>query len=183
LDHIEVIRLLLRITARTSFVLFFAAFIARASQLLWPGKYTDWLAQNCGRFLIALGISHTVHLFVIVSLVVSLGEKFRLPAGLHGLLAGIFVYFMIYILALRSFLRAPEGRFWQIVDSPLFERCAMYSIWTIFAISFLSRVRLGPPVYSFLGIAIIAGPIIRITAGIRTQLLRGKEQKSVGWIQ
>lgn len=183
MDNIEVIRLLLRVTARTSFVLFFAAFVARAGQSLWPGKYTDWLARNRGRFLIFLGISHTIHLFVIVSLVVSLGEKFRLPAGLHGLLAGIFVYLMIYVLALRSLFRVPEGRFWKIVDSPLFERWAMYSIWTIFAISFLSRIRPGPPVYSFLGIAIIAGPIIRITAGIRTQLLRGKDQKSIGWTQ
>jgi sulfoxide reductase heme-binding subunit YedZ len=183
LDNIEVIRLLLRVTARTSFVLFFAAFIARAAQVLWPGKYTDWLAQNRSRFLIILAISHTIHLCVIVSLVISLGEKFRLPAGLHGLLAGIFVYCMIYILALRSFLHAPEGRFWKIVDSPLFERCAMYSIWTIFAISFLSRVKPEAPVYSFLGIAIIVGPIIRITAGIRTQLLRGRKQKSVSATQ
>jgi hypothetical protein len=177
MGKIELIRLLLRVTARTSFVFFFAAFVGRSCQILFPGKYTEWLSHNRDRFLIALGISHTIHLFVILALVVNLGDAFRLPAGLHGLLAGIFAYCMIYVLALRAFFGARGGTFWKTVDTPLFERYAMYSMWIIFAVSFLSRVRSGSLVYSFLGAAVIAGPILRITAA----QIRRKKAQSAGW--
>jgi len=79
------IRLLLRVTAQTSFVLFSVAFTADALLALWPTKLTEWLARNRDRFLLSFVASHTVHLGAVIMLAF-LGKVAiarAIPAELH----------------------------------------------------------------------------------------------------
>src|SRR5258706_6349441 len=54
--------LLLHLTARATFVVFFFAFTGNALRDLWPGKVSNWLAQHHDHFLVGQAASHTVHL-------------------------------------------------------------------------------------------------------------------------
>src|SRR5215469_11941469 len=99
-----VIRLLLRITARTSFLLFTGAFSAAGLQALWPGKFSNWLARNSDRFLFSFVASHTVHLGLVITLL-SVVPVIP-PREIYALVLGGFVFLLIYALAAAAIARS-----------------------------------------------------------------------------
>ena len=158
------IHLLLRITARTTFVLFFFAFTGNALRDLWPSSFSTWLARKRDWFLVAMAVSHSVHLAAIVALFQLIGwSRLRLIT----LLGGGFVYVLIYLLAVNALGRMWSGRegFW--VGSLRSEAVALYLIWLIFALAFIPRMVSGWPVYSLFGTAALAALIIRIVCRVQ----------------
>ena len=88
----------IRITARTSFTLFLAAFAASSLATLIPSRPTRWLLEN-RRFLgISFAISHLIHGAAIVTLAVRTGGG-SLTARVIGLgSAGILYAFIVFML-------------------------------------------------------------------------------------
>ena len=64
----EGLRAVIRLTARTSFLLFNAAFAASALARRWPGRFTRWLLANRRQVGVSFAVSHLVHLVAILAL-------------------------------------------------------------------------------------------------------------------
>jgi methionine sulfoxide reductase heme-binding subunit len=163
------IHLLLRDTARTTFVLFFFAFTGNALRDLFPGGFSKWLARQRDRFLVAMAVSHTVHLAAIIALFQAIGwAKLRVLTVVGGGLA----YLFMYLLAWNALLRLRARRLQFLVGGPRFEAFALYLIWLIFALAFVPRMVSGWPVYTVLGTAALAAFVIRITCLVRHRRAR-----------
>jgi hypothetical protein len=163
------IHLLLRYTARTTFVFFALAFTGNALRELWPANFTVWLARKRDWFLIAVAISHTLHLAAIFALFQVIGwAKLRLLT----VMGGGFVYLLIYGLALNAVARLRSRQQRLFLGSPKLEAVAFYLIWLIFALAFIPRIVSGWPVYSLLGITALAALVLRIACLMRHKRVR-----------
>jgi hypothetical protein len=92
------VRTLLDVTARISFVFFFCSFAGPALANLQRTAISNWLAQKHDLFLVLLALSHTLHLFGIVMLEQAMGwpafghfdwRRARLRWNLRHGLAGV----------------------------------------------------------------------------------------------
>jgi sulfoxide reductase heme-binding subunit YedZ len=160
------IRLLLRVTARISFVFCLCAFIAGPLQTFAAGKFADWLMRNRDRFLIVLGISHLIHLGGVISLAVTIGwPPFIKEITMPVLIGGNIIFLLTYAVALGALARQMHWN-WSLANSPRFETFALYAIMVDFTGGFLVRV---PTAIIYLlpgGIAIVA-LALRIAAHFR----------------
>ena len=155
-------RLVLRITARVSFVLFSGAFAGSSLQLLWPSPVTNWLSQKRDHWLVGFAASHTVHLAAIIAL---LSQMRIFPRnGIYTLVGGGLVFLLIYALAAAALARLTAKRQLPVLASEGFERFAMYTIWLVFALAFVPRSFSGGPIYAVLGLAAISVLAVRIAA-------------------
>src|SRR5215469_11063668 len=159
------IRLLLRITARTSFLLFTGAFTAAGLQILWPGKLTDWLARNRDGFLLGFAASHTVHLGLVITLLSTISVIPR--REVYALYLGGFVFVLIYALTAAAIARSAAGKQLPLIGSAGFTGFSMYTIWLVFALGFVPRIVKGWPVYTPLGIIALAAILVRVAGGAR----------------
>jgi methionine sulfoxide reductase heme-binding subunit len=130
----QTIHLLLRVTARISFLFFLGAFTAPALFAVWPAPVSRWLSEKRRSWILAFAASHTVHLALIVTLAMKLrGTAFLHQVGWVTLIGGGTVYAFIYVLAAAAASPAGVGR----VLSPRFLAFVHYLIWFIFASSFV----------------------------------------------
>ena len=97
----QTIHLLLRVTARVSFLFFITAFVGAAISGLWPAPITRWLDENRRGWILAFAASHTVHLTLILALAIKLGsgEFLRQVGGWVVPVLGGIGYLFIYGLA------------------------------------------------------------------------------------
>jgi len=158
------IRLALRVTARTTFVFFACAFAGSALRDLFSGRFFTWLATKRDAFLVAMAVSHTVHLAAIVALFQLLGSS-RLK--LTTVAGGGLVYLLIYAVAIGAIMRLRGREPQSLLGSPRFEAVALYLIWVIFALAFVPRAISGWPVYSFFSAVALAALCIRVACVVR----------------
>jgi DMSO/TMAO reductase YedYZ heme-binding membrane subunit len=129
------IRMLIRTTARCSFVLFVSAFSASSLVALRPAGFTRWLARNRRYVGVGFAFSHTLHLAGIALLLTLTSHRFSGVDGLITLIGGGFAFVLLYAMALTSFdrtaawLGAPR---WRILH-----KTGMYYFWTIFFLDYL----------------------------------------------
>jgi sulfoxide reductase heme-binding subunit YedZ len=130
----QTIHLLLRVTARISFLFFLGAFIAPALFTVWPAPVSRWLNEKRRTWMLAFAASHTVHLGFIVALAMRPGGMgFVRQFGWVTLVRGGTVYLFIYLLATAAAFPNNVRRF----PSPRLVAIAYYLIWTIFASGFV----------------------------------------------
>src|SRR5690349_17199615 len=72
----EGIRAVIRLTARTSVLLFTAAFAASALRRLWPTPLTKWLLRRRRQVGLSFAVSHFLHLLFIFMLARLYSESF-----------------------------------------------------------------------------------------------------------
>lgn len=154
------IRLLLRITAQISFVLFTGAFAAAGIRVLFPGKFGEWWARNSDRFLLSFVASHTVHLGLVITLMSIL--RVIPPREIYALAIGGVAYLFIYALAAAAIARSMGHKQLAVIGSDGFTSFSLYTIWLIFASAFVPRIVKGWPVYSVLGIIALASLLVRL---------------------
>jgi hypothetical protein len=152
------LRTLLHVTARTTFVWFVCAFSGNALATLWPGSFSAWLARQRDWFLLAVAVSHTLHLAAIIAFFQVVGWS---HLKLVTVIGGGSVYLLIYGLAAVSVVRL-RGRQTSLMRSHRFEALALYLIWLIFALAFVPRIVSGWPVYSVFGVVALAALVLRI---------------------
>ena len=115
----EGLRGAIRITARSSFALFLAAFAASSLARLLPSHPTRWLLAN-RRFLgIAFAVSHLVHGAAIVTLAVRTGGG-SLTARVIGLGSAGILYAFILFMLVTSFDRTAAWvgpRLWKRIHT------------------------------------------------------------------
>lgn len=96
-------RLVIRATARTSLILFLAAFAASAAARLWPGVFTHWLRRNRRQFGLSFAMSHLIHALAIVTLWRSDPDIFWTLTNKGTIISGSIAYLFIAALAATSF--------------------------------------------------------------------------------
>ena len=128
----EGIRAVLRLTARTSFVLFNAAFVASALARRWPGRATRWLLANRRQVGVSFAVSHLVHLVAILAL-----ARLTVVIDDPAIAIAILGYVAIAAMAATSFDRTAAWlgpRRWRRLHLT-----AGYFIWFVFLASYLPR--------------------------------------------
>ena len=127
------LRSLLRATARSSLVLFLAAFSASALRRLWPSPATAWLLRNRRYLGLAFAFSHTLHLLAVIGL--QRGGWIHLNAV--TLVVGGGAYVFVYAMAATSSdaaVRALGPRRWRRLH-----RIGIWWVWAVFAFSYGAR--------------------------------------------
>lgn len=160
----EDIRLVIRMTARTSLVLFCLAFTASALVRLWPGAFTRWLRRNRRQVGVSFAVSHGLHLAAIVAFAVTAPEVFFAQVPIATLVGGGFAYALIIAMTATSFNSTAMmigPRAWKILHT-----LGAWYIWVVFFQSFAKR-SVGDPFYIPFALIVAAALVIRLLPAIR----------------
>lgn len=136
----EGLRAVIRLTARTSLVLFLLAFSASSLARLFPGAFTRWLVGNRRHVGMSFAFSHAVHLAAIVALARTDFETFHRLTNIVTYLGGGLAYVFIALMAVTSFDRTAAllGRnAWRRLHS-----IGMWYLCLSFALNFGKRIPL-----------------------------------------
>lgn len=133
----EGIRVVIRATARTSFLLFAAAFVAAALRRFWPNAATIWIRANRRYLGVSFAVSHAFHLLAILQLASLTAGASLTNVPLFRLLGGGMGYLLIAAMTATSFDRTAAWlgqRVWNLLHTT-----GMYVNWGIFMFSYGSR--------------------------------------------
>ena len=131
------VRIVIRATARTSVVLFTAAFVASSLRRRWPGPATAWLLANRRYLGVSFAVSHFAHLGAILALAGWSVSKMVADAWPTAAILGGIAYLLVLAMVATSFDRTAAWlgpRAWQRLHT-----VGAYWIWTIFFVSFAPR--------------------------------------------
>src|SRR3989441_8612222 len=166
----ETIRLLLRVTARISGLLFLVAFAGHGLRAVWPSDLARRIEGLRAQFLLAFAGSHTIHLALVITLAMTIGDGFLRELPRHGLAIGGFAYLLIYGLAAAALvdMRTQRAVRIPILHSSAFQGFAAYFIWTVFALVFVGGVFRRPATYTLLAVAVLGALALRLMARRRS---------------
>lgn len=148
----------IRLTARTSCILFLLAFCASSLRRFKSNKFTRWLSSNRRYLGLSMAVSHGFHAIAIIGAAILSTE---IPTDNHG---GNLGYLFIIAMTITSF-RYPANllgsRSWHILHT-----VGMYYLWLAFVYSFINRLDESLLIYlpfvSILFIAIALRFLIRV---------------------
>lgn len=162
-DPVEAARLVLRLTARTSLLLFMLAFTASSLARLLPSPATRWQRRNRRYLGVGFAGSHFIHALAIVALA-------RLDPGLFleltnpvSYVAGGLAYLLILLMTATSFDRTAAligPRAWMWLHT-----VGAWYIWMAFALNFGKRFAMNPMYWPAIAIIVLA-LIIRLLAAL-----------------
>lgn len=157
-------RSVVRATARTSLLLFTAAYIASSLRRLHRGRVTKWLLANRRYVGLSYAVSHTLHLAAIIALSRTAAD-FAVSAT--ALVFGGLAYLLLYAMALTSSDRAIAAM--GITRWRRLHRTGMHYNWFIFAQSYLPRALVEPWLYAPAAALILGGFALRVAAFLRVR--------------
>jgi hypothetical protein len=129
------LRMLVRATARSSLLLFGAAFTASSLVRLFPHPETRWLLRERRYLGLSFAVSHALHLIAILALALVLGDAFTVDAV--TLVFGGGAFGMIALMAATSSDRAVAWlgpRRWRALHG-----LGAWWVWIVFAFSYSGR--------------------------------------------
>ncbi|MCJ1885064.1 hypothetical protein LNN38_09435 [Pseudomonas sp. LA21] len=173
---VEALRSAIRVTARTSFALFLAAFLASSLAALVPSEFTRGLLRE-RRFLgLAFAFSHAVHAVLIILYVKFFPETFWHGRSVTTSIPGSIGYLFIILLAVTSFPYAVKllgARIWKGLHST-----GTWVIAGVFFLSFYKRLPLGS--WYPLGFGLIFSAIaFKLVAKLAVRLRRNTSPAAV----
>lgn len=164
------IRLAIRATARTSLVLFCAAFAAAALARRWPSGVTRWLRANRRALGLSFAASHLWHAVAIVALAWLHPEALmRLTSPVTFIVGGV-SYLFIALMAATSFDAAAcwrGGRPWRILHA-----VGAHVVWLNFVGSEAKRLGVHPGYWAALAL-LLAVMALRLLAPRRAPVSAG----------
>jgi hypothetical protein len=158
------IRLVIRATARSSVVLFTAAFVARSLSCAWPGRPSRWMLANRRYLGVSFAVSHLAHLLAIFALAGWSVGKAIAAAGAGVAVLGGTAYAFLLAMTLTSFDRTAAWlgpRAWSRLHTT-----GAYVLWTVFFASFAPRITESALYWPF-AVGLLAALILRLTYGRR----------------
>lgn len=167
----EIIRLNIRITARISYLLFSAAFIASSLIALKKSEFTRFLLQNRRYIGLSFGVSHIIHMInILILLFVIFDGDINGLGGLKKLTPAIIVYVYIFLMMATSndySVKLLGGNAWTRVH-----RLGMYSIASALGVGFYKVINNDPLLYGFL----LALLIVQVTLRIYVRMLKSRSK-------
>ncbi|WP_285030427.1 hypothetical protein [Mycolicibacterium sp. lyk4-40-TYG-92] len=158
----------IRITARTSAVLFLLAFTASATYRLWPNDFTTWVRRNRRYLGVAFAGSHLVHAgFIIASVVLS---SARFKAGVERTPGGVYVldtiaYGFLIAMTITSFDRIAKRM--QYASWRRLHLTGSYVIWLTFFVAYWRRGITYPLFYGPFLLVVLAALVIRAAGKVK----------------
>jgi DMSO/TMAO reductase YedYZ heme-binding membrane subunit len=135
---VEGVRRLIRVTARSSLVLFLLAFTASAAARRWPSPLTRWQVANRRQIGLAFAVSHAVHAAAIAGFAQIDPAGFAAATGPGNFISGGLAYGFIALMAITSFdgaVRWLGARRWRRLHL-----AGIYFLWISFVITFGKRI-------------------------------------------
>jgi methionine sulfoxide reductase heme-binding subunit len=154
------IRVVIRTTARISFVLFLGAFLGNALYCLVPAPATRWLKANKDGLTLGFAGSHTVHLAFILALVAAIGRE-------HALKRIMVVAFTTGFLFVYGLAADVLFRHRTFLPSR-FEVLAHYYLMALFAVSFTRHAIAKPIFYTPFVLVAVTAIAMRIATAVRS---------------
>lgn len=151
---LEGVRAVLRWTARTSALLFLAAFGAASLQRLAPGGASRWMLANRRYLGVSFGVSHAFHLAAVVALV---RHPDAAPAEPWSLALGGLAYLFLAAMLATSTDRTAAwlGRTWW----RRLHGVGSWYLWGVFAFTFLGTAAVRPLSAAFLLLTLAAAAL------------------------
>lgn len=159
-------RMVIRATARTSLVLFLAAFAASAAFKLWPGPVTNWLRRNRRQLGLGFAMSHFIHALAIIALWKTDPGTFWMLTNSKSIATGGTAYVFIALLAATSFDRMVKA-----LGPKAWGRLHWWGVWIV-ALSFIFTNGKRIPVsgwYALPVALVVAVIVLRVVAGRKQQ--------------
>jgi methionine sulfoxide reductase heme-binding subunit len=155
-------RIAIRMTARSSCLLFLMAFLGSTWVTLWPSGWTQWLRSNRRYFGLAFAASHAWHAITIAGLAyLSAGQSINYSPG------GMLGYVFIVLMAATSSRGAMDwlgDRLWRGLHT-----VGAYYIWIAFLVTFAKHGAISPIYPIMTGLLVIAMGF-RVGNGLRGRL-------------
>lgn len=161
-------RMVIRATARTSLVLFLAAFAASAAFNLWPGPFTRWLRRNRRQLGLGFAMSHFIHALVIIALWKTDPGTFWVLTNPKSIATGGTAYVFIALLAATSFDRMVKA-----LGPKAWGRLHWWGVWIV-ALSFIFTNGKRIPVSGWYAL-----PVVLVVAVIALRVIAGRKQRRV----
>ncbi|WP_082944578.1 ferric reductase-like transmembrane domain-containing protein [Mycobacterium sp. 852013-50091_SCH5140682] len=156
----------IRITARTSAILFLLAFTASSLYQLWPTNATKWIRRNRRYLGVGFAGSHFVHAIFIVTAVVLNEQRFEthvVDPTPHGVFVLDFIaYGFIIAMTITSFDRIAKRM--QYATWKRLHLTGSYVIWFTFFIAYWRRGVTYTEFYGPFLMIVLAALIIRFIA-------------------
>lgn len=162
----EGFRMVIRATARTSLVLFLAAFAASAVVKLWPGPVTRWLRRNRRQLGLGFAMSHFIHALAIIALWKTDPGTFWVLTSPKSIATGGTAYVFIALLAATSFDRMVKA-----LGPKAWGRLQWWGVWIV-ALSFIFTNGKRIPVSGWYAL-----PVALVLAVIVLRLVAGRKQR------
>lgn len=165
-NHKETISLLIRSTARLSFILFMSAFVASSLHHYFKNSSTRWLLQNRRYIGVSFAISHYLHLGTLILMTLHLDFNVFEERGLFKTTFGAVAYAFITLMTLTSFDKTRNlfgAKNWKRLHT-----IGGYLLWIIFAKSYL--LDLSSPIRIFLAIIAVSVLVLRISILFKRKL-------------
>jgi sulfoxide reductase heme-binding subunit YedZ len=157
----EAIGRAIRLTARTSFALFLAAFTASAAHRLWRSRFTRWQLRNRRYLGVAFAGSHAVHAAAIATLAVLAPVAFHDHAADMARAPGLIAYGFLAAMTATSFDRTAAWlgrRAWRALHL-----VGSIYLWGAFVQAFFRRALHAPGYWLPVALA-VAAIAVRIIA-------------------
>lgn len=161
---VEGVRLVVRITARTSLMLFALAFTASAVIRLWPGSFTRWQRANRRQLGVSFAVSHLVHAAALIALASLDRLLFLSLTNPVSLVSGGLAYVFIIAMAATSVDRTAAmigRRAWRLLHA-----AGAWYIWISFVVAYGKRVPLSAFYWAFFAV-VVAMAVVRLVARSR----------------
>ena len=150
---------LVRATARLSFLFFLPAYLASSARRLWPNDTTRWLLRNRRYLGVSFFMAHGLHLDAIFLMATLQGDAFRIE--LPTLLGGGLAYLLVTAMALTSSDRAVK---WLGQERwSRLHRFGIHYIWFIWLLQW-TPLAFTSPGYATLLLLTLAALGVRIAA-------------------
>jgi len=157
----EGLRLVIRVTARTSLLLFVLAFTAAAMVELLPGEATRWQRRNRRYLGVSFAVSHFIHLVAILSLALLDRALFWKLTNIGTIVLAGTAYLFIAAMAATSFDRTAAWlgpRNWRLLHL-----VGGWYVWISFAVAVGKRVPIDRFYWPMAALVLAAG-IVRLAA-------------------
>ncbi|WP_137753661.1 ferric reductase-like transmembrane domain-containing protein [Sphingopyxis sp. L1A2A] len=159
-------RMVIRATARTSLILFLAAFAASAAFKLWPGPFTRWLRRNRRQLGLGFAMSHFIHALAIIALWKTDPGVFWVLTNPKSIATGGTAYVFIALLAATSFDRMVKA-----MGPKAWARLHWWGVWIV-ALSFIFTNGKRIPVSGWYAL-----PVVLVVAVIVLRVIAGRKQR------
>ena len=159
------VRLTLRETARLSFAIFLVVFITSSFHKLYRNSLSKWLLTNRRYLGIAFGVSHLIHLGLILLLMFGYSSASPLDiADTGSLIVGGIGYFLVFIMLLTSNNPAVKRlgyKRWKRIHT-----LGMYYLFITFLISFVGLLEKNILIYGSFVLLMVMALVFRCSSFI-----------------
>jgi DMSO/TMAO reductase YedYZ heme-binding membrane subunit len=159
--EVEGVRMVIRLTARTSLLLFCLAFSAAALARLWANAWTRWLRRNRRYLGLTFAASHGLHAIAIGAFAAMDPVSYTAATSLASYVFGGIGYAVIVAMAATSFDRTAAAigpRAWRMLHLT-----GSYYLWLQFTASFGMRIP-AMPLYCLFLLPLLVALALRMIA-------------------